>query len=207
MRPLRSQISAQIAFLPILRTDISRPPSPNGSSGASSVSAERSAYRSCKSLACAVTSKRVALNGSTPRSRSAAKFARRAARSSASRLPRSSPAGRLPSWSLTRFSRCLLLSRGLFLTDGFDLVSGDAARRLDVDGLALLLSDERAPERRFVRQPMIGRIRFGRTDDREIEDRTRLQILDLDVRAEMDLVRDVIGLVDDARVANHRLNL
>src|SRR5207249_629647 len=89
------------------------------------------------------------------------------------------------------------------LGDRDDLV-GDVARgNLDRDVLALLLAEQRAPDRALVADPAFGRLGLGRADDGE-----RLRAVgaaDLDRRADLDVVVGVV-LVDERGVLDQRLD-
>ena len=79
------------------------------------------------------------------------------------------------------------------LVDRLDLVLHLPARRGDVDRLAFLAAHQRAPERRLVGEPRVLRIGFGRADDRELVRRARAGLFDLDRRAEVHFVGDVVA--------------
>src|SRR5260370_31829295 len=183
-RPVRSCRSKKMTF-PCPRADMIRPASDQVSPSARPCSG-RSAYLAAKPAACAVTSYRVAENGSTPRSRSAARLARRAA-----------------TRSLMTCLRGLLGFLGV-LVDRLDLVLHLTARRGDVDRLAFLAAHQRAPERRLVGEPRVLRIGLSRADDGELVAGLRARLDDLDRRAEVHFICDVVARVDDARVADHR---
>ncbi len=82
-----------------------------------------------------------------------------------------------------------------------------SARRRDIDHVALLAAHERAAERGLIREPRVLGIGLGRTDDRKFMRIARPGLFDPHGRTEMDFVRNVVALIDDARVANHPFEL
>src|SRR6476661_3249516 len=79
------------------------------------------------------------------------------------------------------------------LGDADDLVGEVAGGDLHDDLLALLLAEQRAPDRALVRDPALGRLRLGGADDRECL--RPVGALDADRRADLDVVGRVV-LID-----------
>src|SRR5271154_405074 len=92
--------------------------------------------------------------------------------------------------------RCFL---GLFrgLVDAFDLVFHRTAWRRHVDRLAGFTPDERASQRRLVREARVLRIGIGRTDDRKLVPAPRADLFDFLGRAVVHFVGDIVALIDD----------
>src|SRR3954453_18005222 len=82
-----------------------------------------------------------------------------------------------------------------------DLELHRAARSLDLDGLALLLADDRLPDRRFVRELVLGRVGLGRPDDPVLERLLGADVAQLHLRADGDDVLGDVLLRDHARAA------
>src|SRR5690349_4249120 len=131
-----------------------------------------------------VTPSKTCGNGSTPASRRAASLRRRAANSSGSFSPfsalSSGPLIARPGYPLAG------LEPDLDLRD-LELALG-AAGHGDLDDLVALVPDERLPDRRLVRQAVLGRLGLGRADDRVLDRLPGLLVLDVDHRADADLV-------------------
>src|SRR5262249_49384584 len=93
------------------------------------------------------------------------------------------------------------LSSALSRLDLQDLELQRPARGCDLDGLALLLPDDRLPHRRLVRQLVLSGIRLRGTNDVVLEGLLRVDVTEPDLGADRDhVLRDVL-LVDHARVA------
>src|SRR6266536_2506962 len=89
-------------------------------------------------------------------------------------------------------------SGGLYLED---LELHRPARSGDLDGLALLLPDDRLADGRLVRELVLGRVRLRGADDTVLDRLLRIEVAQLDLRADRDdVLRDVL-LVDHPRVA------
>src|SRR5689334_20208802 len=101
--------------------------------------------------------------------------------SARSRAP-SSRAGRMCEWrSITR----VVLPRGrLRRFDLEDLELELAARRSDLDRLALFLADDRLAHRRLVRELVLGGVGLGGADDVVLERLLRVDVPQLHVRAD-----------------------
>src|SRR4051794_16920483 len=82
-----------------------------------------------------------------------------------------------------------------------DLELHRAARSLDLDGLALLLADDRLPDRRFVRELVLGRVGLGRPDDPVLDRLLGADVAELHLRTDGDDVLGDVLLRDHARVA------
>src|SRR5687767_3008521 len=79
-----------------------------------------------------------------------------------------------------------------------DLELERAARRRDLDRLALLVADDRLADRRLVGELVLRRVRFRRADDVVLEGLLRLDVAELHVGAEGDdVLRDLL-LLDHA---------
>src|SRR3954471_17355984 len=89
----------------------------------------------------------------------------------------------------------LLPSLGCF--DLEDLELHRAARGRDLDGLALLLADDRLADRRLVRELVLRRVRLGGTDDLILERLVRADVAEPDGGADRDDVGGDLRLVDD----------
>src|SRR3954453_2085500 len=93
----------------------------------------------------------------------------------------------------------LLPSLGCF--DLEDLELHRAARGRDLDGLALLLADDRLADRRLVRELVRRRVRLGGTDDPVLDRLLRVDVAQLPLRADRNDVLGDVLLADHARVA------
>src|SRR5712691_2225187 len=94
--------------------------------------------------------------------------------------------------------------RGLDLED---LVLHGAARGRDLDGLALLVTDDRAADRRLVRQLELRRIRLRRADDVVLDRLLRIDVSQAHLRAHRDDVLCDLLLLDHARGGEALLEL
>src|ERR1035437_2329 len=84
--------------------------------------------------------------------------------------------------------------------DVHDLELELAARRCDLDGLALLAAHDRLADRRLVRELVLGGIGLGRADDVVLDRLVRPDVAEAHLRPDRDLARLDLLLRDDARV-------
>src|SRR5579862_1800596 len=84
--------------------------------------------------------------------------------------------------------------------DVHDLERHLAARRCDLDRLALLAAHDRLADRRLVRQLVLGRVRLGRADDVVLDGFVRLHVAQAHLRPDRDLAGLDLLLRDDAGV-------
>src|SRR3954453_2937314 len=82
-----------------------------------------------------------------------------------------------------------------------DLELHRAARSLDLEGLALFLSDVPLPARRFVRELVLGRVGLGRPDDPVLERLLGADVAQLHLRAAGAEVLGVFFFVDHGGLA------
>ena len=73
--------------------------------------------------------------------------------------------------------------------DVHDLELQRAARGRDLDDLALLAAENRLADRRLVREPVLGRVRLRRADDRVLDRLVRVHVLQADAGADADHIR------------------
>src|SRR5215212_4559195 len=100
------------------------------------------------------------------------------------------------------------LSRGSL--GGFDLEDLElegAARRCDLDRLALFLTEDRLADRRLVRELVLGRIRFGGTDEVVLDRLLRVDIAQPNLRADRHDVLGDLPLLDHPRAGEPLLEL
>jgi asparagine synthase (glutamine-hydrolysing) len=89
--------------------------------------------------------------------------------------------------------------RGLGGLDVHDLERELAARRGDLDGLALLAPHDRFPDGRFIRELVLGRIRLGRADDVVLDRLAGFDVAETHLRPDGHLARLDLLLRDHAR--------
>src|SRR6185503_6208890 len=82
-----------------------------------------------------------------------------------------------------------------------DLELHRPARGRDLDGLALLLADDRLADGGLVRELVLGRVRLGGADDPVLDRLLRVDVAQLHLRADRDDVLGDVLLGDHARVA------
>src|SRR5690349_3185656 len=82
-----------------------------------------------------------------------------------------------------------------------DLELHSPARGRDLDGLALLLADDRLADGGLVRELVLGRVRLGGADDPVLDRLLRVDVAQLHLRADRDDVLGDVLLGDHARVA------
>src|SRR5919198_195388 len=82
-----------------------------------------------------------------------------------------------------------------------DLELERAAGCADLDGLALLLADDRLADRRLVRQLVLRGVGLGRADDVVLDRLLGRNVAELHLRADRDDILGDVLLGDDARIA------
>src|SRR6185312_15636937 len=173
MRPERSTRSRKVSF-PISRRAMTRPATRTSSSSVSPFSAFSAAARTA-----------------TISSRSGNRFGSIVLAS----LRRSLAT---PTVEAAPASAGVAVLRGL---DFQDLELHRPARGRDLDGLALLLADDRLADGRLVRELVLGGVRLGGADDPVLDRLLRVDVAQLHLGADRDDVLGDVLLGDHARVA------